>query len=1468
MRLLRSLVVLLLAWAQVCIAQSGDYFSTLDPAQIPTGLLLEKSPPLWRNFEDYNGLNSNPASATFIDWRQLLAEANNIEVYDNIVPTVEAASAALPAYKSWQEVHIGIINLDYNRLRPEAFTDTLLLEIDGTLHHNPNATESPYETHTLFAVAPDRAWVYSDQVDFVFDPAFLVSNKTSSFEVDFGDGNGFLPLTMGTTYSVSYNSRSQKKLRIRYFDNQKYYLAGTSVEAGLSAITRDLAAEDLPDEIITLPGGSIAGIRYGCQVGSIKKPVILVEGLDINASGLGVSGQGGLKCDDGTGTGNEIVIRHGDLGWDVFTIPEVAISSGNEQLVLLPELLDELKEKDYDIIILDFFDGADDIFDNAAELIALIEEVNARKALGSSSAENVIIGASMGGQVARVALKSMEQNGQDHDTRLYVSFDSPHQGANIPMGLQHFLDFNGNDECFAENNELAALLFSQLSRPAAQQLLTTHIDPAAAPVRASYVSALEALGYPEDCKNIAIASGSRTAQNQGYGPGAQIVDFEIFEAGILFHRQHFFAAGRADRKVFEAKVPKNTILLLEICTLLLLGGAIAALAFPATWALITVLGGFSLLVLCDQLAGTAPVPVDYCPAVVQLTAPGHIPLDHVAGGTREDFNLIKEELLKLAEQYGVTDDVVVNHERACFITAVSALDIQTSDPEFEYGSITDVQNPGSITPFDEIYEGQAENLLHVEVTEGLIDWFLVQLDKTDPDLLTDPPALTTLEAGEYYNYGTPYNIYMNSYQVNAGGSLRVNHPGATGFGSGPDAVGGTFEVYMGGCHEPVSVVVEEGGEFIIGKSGTSGIVHVSAGSVVHIKSGATLRVANASELEIAAGAKLVIEKGASIQLWDGQQPGGRARIKMHGSIEVGGEFSFSGNGYFDFHPGHTLSFTGEPVFAFSGMGKEFRFIRLSGAIVNLDLQNAFVHLENGAIEYTGGAVKAGSGSRIIMDKITFRSAFDTGPHGAGLMVEDPLQMTIRNSSFIGLEKGISITAFDPLPVPEFRLVENTDFTNCERGIETLFSNALTVQSSVFKAGPFSKRALSLVLTESVRLNYCEIKDYNSTINPGASEAIFIQSLPELVLSQSSISNCDVGIYAPAYAPSYNNTGDENTSNVFIRNQSVLADNTIAIDMQNGGISPDGVDYGLLVVDCSKLLRNEVAIKGRDVLLQMDAFENSGTSNPQFLRSNHFENNGALIMICYDDREIQEVRATGNYWGTDTDGTGIDPSTIIIPAYFYNSDCISGLHNFTFVTENHQEVEPVTCPPRPPVIDNEPIGTVKECEIVVGGGPTTELHDAYRNAYKVLDSKFENLESTEAARALFSGMAQVPDEVRNNSSAVCKTYIDVARVMSPGGGIQALNMAGFSSESNGRRIASPLQELELFPNPANDRFQINTFGIEYTIEIFDAYGLPYFKGNVSGSKALDTSLWPRGIYFVSQRGLGEQAIKRTHKLVLH
>ncbi len=94
--------------------------------------------------------------------------------------------------------------------------------------------------------------------------------------------------------------------------------------------------------------------------------------------------------------------------------------------------------------------GADYIERNAMAHIALYQKLNGSLNDNGSSEQLVIMGPSMGGQVSRYALAYMEKEFAatglpewNHNTRLWVSVDSPHQGANIPMGGQANIFFLG-----------------------------------------------------------------------------------------------------------------------------------------------------------------------------------------------------------------------------------------------------------------------------------------------------------------------------------------------------------------------------------------------------------------------------------------------------------------------------------------------------------------------------------------------------------------------------------------------------------------------------------------------------------------------------------------------------------------------------------------------------------------------------------------------------------------------------------------------------------------------------------------------------------------------------------------------------------------------------------------------------------------------------------------------------------------
>lgn len=209
---------------------------------------------------------------------------------------------------------------------------------------------------------------------------------------------------------------------------------------------------------------------------------------------------------------------------------------------------DVLRSEGFDIIILNapvyttdgklIDGGADYIQRNAMVLIALIEQLNADKV---GEEELVVLGPSMGGLVARYGLAYMENNSMDTETRLFISFDSPHRGANIPISIQYLINY------FAEEvgDVTAQQVVDQLLKsPAAKEMLVDHLDghllagstyeqdpakllPEGAPgFRNEFQAELDNLGFPSNTRNVTIINGSGIGATTG-SPGMTIVDTNL-----------------------------------------------------------------------------------------------------------------------------------------------------------------------------------------------------------------------------------------------------------------------------------------------------------------------------------------------------------------------------------------------------------------------------------------------------------------------------------------------------------------------------------------------------------------------------------------------------------------------------------------------------------------------------------------------------------------------------------------------------------------------------------------------------------------------------------------------------------------------------------------------------------------------------------------------------------------------------
>lgn len=383
-------------------------------------------------------------------------------------------------------------------------------------------------------------------------------------------------------------------------------------------------------------------------------------------------------------------------------------------------LADLVRDEGFDVVILNFptytrtadnatVDGGADFMErNAMILVELIETINVDKA-GNSPEQNVIIGPSMGGIIARYALNYMEANSLDSDTRLYISFDSPHHGANVPIGLQHQLNFLAYNDTNGVA-EVQPLINGLLKSAAARQLLTDHLEahlsgadlvtfdptlklPIAHPFRDIFetnINALTPSGFPETTRNVSIINGSGI--NSPYfaignsGPTVTnnypvisttlSVPFSIFTANILIDVNFTPDAGETDT-----------------------------------------VSSISIQLFGAEIEGSEAESESFSYSNGIDAAPGG--LFDLSGITGE-----------LGSEGGVAGDFVnaLSIDKFNFIPSVSALAVEFANDEINWNHTIDIEgsNPTTNTPFVNTFTPN-NNEPHVQLTEANVAFALDEI---------------------------------------------------------------------------------------------------------------------------------------------------------------------------------------------------------------------------------------------------------------------------------------------------------------------------------------------------------------------------------------------------------------------------------------------------------------------------------------------------------------------------------------------------------------------------------------------------------------------------------------------------------------------------------------------------------------------------------------------------------------------
>ncbi|MDH6126097.1 hypothetical protein [Kitasatospora sp. GP82] len=324
--------------------------------------------------------------------------------------------------------------------------------------------------------------------------------------------------------------------------------------------------------------------------------------------------------------------------------------------------LDQLLNAGIDVILVGFDLRHTYIQANAGVVISAIQ-----RAISERHGDTPLIvgGVSMGGLITRYALAEMEHRKQDHQTETYLSWDSPHNGAWIPLVLQQMAYFFESIPTGQPGPKQAELIRS----PAAQQLLWAWVEDAkysgpvatSSEMRKQFLAELEEYGqFPARPRKLGVANG--TGNGIGLDLPAGEVVFDVQNALLTLTATARFQPDKGEHQ--------------PIGEMKLLGQV--------------------------RRGNTSYVPA----------------LDDAPGGTLNSFGLIADALkAKIPEEY----------RNSCFVPSVSAVALDYDPVKWNVKLDEKIESlPAEKSLLDE-FKCNIVNSEHSQVTEPLVEWVLERL---------------------------------------------------------------------------------------------------------------------------------------------------------------------------------------------------------------------------------------------------------------------------------------------------------------------------------------------------------------------------------------------------------------------------------------------------------------------------------------------------------------------------------------------------------------------------------------------------------------------------------------------------------------------------------------------------------------------------------------------------------------------
>jgi len=595
-------------------------------AQPPTGILIDRA-IRFADIEKYTGKGEISLSTNSL-YDQVLSELKQGGL---IMPESLVAPQDCPIDNvyEYEKIELRLLIALYNRLDPDGHYDE---EEVGLFTSKRRLLFNGSNTVFILRAA-----------DVTFSHPDISTN--SVIQIDFGDGLGFRNVLIGSNINVRYTTTGKKTIKVKVIgdNNNIFDMKCEVIVEALNypphhsfILTSDDSYKGQNNSAIITHFSPLTfnGTSNNPQdaLSKTKKPIIFVEGLD----------------PENKNTAGAIYYEY--------------LNQNN--------LAECLLRNNYDIFIVDFCQNTDLIQNNAMVMVEILRKINGTYKITKNA--NIVIGASMGGLISKYALSYMENKNEAHETSTFITIDTPHRGANIPLGLQEFMRH------FKKVGD-AKKWYNIIRKPAPKQMLYYHVDDkpwwAENQLRTDLKNEFASLGHPQKCRTVAISNGNPNRINQGFSPSSLILDFYIdYKLGGWFPWPDPFAK---------------------------------------IWA------------LPSQNSGRHKIGEFLYPKIYHrrwVYVGGTYPYDNAPGGWRATIG-------GMVEKFEEDSDYHIRHYKPnhCFIPTISSLDLDVEDPFYNIAADDNIMDK---TPFDQIYYPNT-NQKHVRIEDQMVNWLADEITRAN-----------------------------------------------------------------------------------------------------------------------------------------------------------------------------------------------------------------------------------------------------------------------------------------------------------------------------------------------------------------------------------------------------------------------------------------------------------------------------------------------------------------------------------------------------------------------------------------------------------------------------------------------------------------------------------------------------------------------------------------------------------------